>query len=60
LLATAGQSAAFSPATRTRGWAVATPASSSSALKMSVVDEVAKLRAQAAEARAEAARLSKV
>jgi hypothetical protein len=61
LLATACQSAAFTPATR--GWAVATPTMtgySSSALKMSVVDEVAKLRAQAAAAREEAARLSKV
>jgi hypothetical protein len=61
LLATACQSAAFSPATR--GWAVATPTmtgSSSSALKMSSVDEVAKLRAQAAKFRDEAALLSKV
>ncbi len=62
LLATACQSAAFTLATR--GWAVATPTMtgySSSALKMSTVnDEVAKLRAQAAAAREEAARLSKV
>jgi hypothetical protein len=61
LATTAYQSAAFTPATR--GWAVATPTmtgSSSSALKMSAVDEVAKLRAQAAKAREEAARLSKV
>jgi hypothetical protein len=64
LLAAAGQSAAFTPAT-TRGWAVATrtptmTGSSSSALKMSnSVDEVAKLRALAAAAREDAARLSK-
>ena len=61
LLATACQSAAFTPATR--GWAVATPTStgsSSSALKMSSVDEVAKLREKAAAFRAEAANLAKV
>lgn len=61
LLATACQSAAFTPATR--GWSVATPTMtgfSSSALKMSSVDEVAKLREKAAAFRAEAAKLSKV